>query len=164
MAIRLNGKLSFENPKFSSETKSTLSDYFIRNGDFFVSRGNTVDLVSMASVATVDNDDPPTIFPDLMIRVKFSEDIDVRYMAYVFNSFIGRMYFKYSTKGKNQTMVKVSPLELHEFVVPLPGFEEQQRIIEHIDNKVNSQLDLFREIESYRKRIDRIILSTFLDE
>lgn len=83
----------------------------------------------MASVASVETDTPSTIYPDLMIRIKFSKDVDVHYMAYIFNSFIGRLYFKYSTKGKNQTMVKISPYELSEFLVPLPDIEKQKEIV-----------------------------------
>ena len=161
-AINFNGILSFDNPKFSSDTKTNISEYFVKDGDFFVSRGNTKDLVSMASVASVQNDTPPTVYPDLMIRVKFSKDVDVNYMAYIFNSFIGRLYFKYSTKGKNQTMVKVSPYELSEFLVPLPNIQKQHEIVKIIDREVEAQQLLRKEMDKYRRQIDELITNTFL--
>lgn len=160
-AINSNGTLSFDNPKFSSEKKSNLPEFFIKNGDFFVSRGNTVDLVSMASVASVETDTPSTIYPDLMIRIKFSKDVDVHYMAYIFNSFIGRLYFKYSTKGKNQTMVKVSPYELSEFLVPLPDIEKQKEIVKKINKEVETQQTLRKEMNQYRAQIDKLVTKSF---
>lgn len=160
-AINSNGALSLDKPKFSSEKKSNLTEYFIKDGDFFVSRGNTVDLVSMASVANIEADTPNTIYPDLMIRVKFSDDVDVHYMAYIFNSFIGRLYFKYSTKGKNQTMVKVSPYELSEFLVPLPDINKQREIVRRIDKEVDAQQLLRKEMDKYRAQIDKIVTKTF---
>lgn len=160
-AINSNGVLSLDNPKFSSEKKSNLTEYFIKDGEFFVSRGNTVDLVSMASVAKIEDDMPPSVYPDLMIRVKFSDDVDVHYMAYIFNSFIGRLYFKYSTKGKNQTMVKVSPYELSEFLVPLPDIKKQREIVKRIDKEVDVQQLLRKEMDKYREQIDKIVTKTF---
>ncbi len=160
-AISTNGILSFDNPKFSSEYKKDFTNYCIHDGDFFVSRGNTVALVSLAAVAHIlDEKTPDTVYPDLMIKVEFDDDIDKQYMAYVFNSFIGRYYFKYSTKGKNQTMVKVSPQELNDFIVPLPDIHTQKRIVDEIQSEIKSQDDIKAEIAVLRKQIDDIIINT----
>lgn len=160
-AISTDGILSFNNPKFSSSYKKDFSTYCISDGDFFVSRGNTVALVAMASVAHFNADEmPDTVYPDLMIKVEFDEVVDKQYMAYVFNSFIGRYYFKYSTKGKNQTMVKVSPRELNHFIVPLPDVSIQQRIVGEIQAEIKKQDDIKAEIESLRNQIDDIIIKT----
>lgn len=157
-AINADTNLSFDNPKFSSVKRNNLDEYQIKDGDFFISRGNTVDLVSLASVAKVTGETPYTIFPDLMIRVKFSDTIDVNYLAYIFNSFIGRFYFKYATKGKNQTMVKVTPKELGEFIFPCPGKKEQQRIVREIREEIAKQGRMKEEILKLRQQIDEIIL------
>lgn len=160
-AISTNGTLSFDNPKFSSEYKKDFFKYCVHDGDFFVSRGNTVDLVAMAAVAHITEEETPhTVYPDLMIKVEFDGEIDKQYMAYVFNSFIGRYYFKYSTKGKNQTMVKVSPQELSDFIVPLPDIHTQQRIVEEIQAEIKNQDDIKAEIADLRSQIDDIIIRT----
>ena len=159
-SITKSGKISFENVKYSDADNNNFDDYIVKNGDFFVSRGNTTDLVALASIAEVDEDDPVTIFPDLMIRLTLSDQINKRYLAYVINSFIGRLYFKYVTKGKNQTMVKVSPKELREFMLPVPSLEIQREIVEKIDEELEKQQKIEEQISDLRAQIDCIIEET----
>lgn len=159
-AIKPNGVVSFDNVKYSDAQKNNIESYFVNNGDFFVSRGNTTELVALASIAYLAEGDPTTIFPDLMIRVVFSNEINKVYMAYIFNSFIGRLYFKYVTKGKNQTMVKVSPRELQDFYVPIPDIDKQDLIVSKIEEMIESQTEIKRRIARLRSDIDTIIEKT----
>ena len=92
-----------------------------------------------------------------MIRIDFDDRVHKEYMAYVFNSIIGRLYFKCVTKGKNQTMVKVSPQELNDFYVPLPDYNEQQRIVENIQSEIAKQNEIKTQIAELRDQIDSII-------
>ena len=135
-----SGELCLSSTKATEVFRSDISTFFIKKGDFFVSRGNTIDLVALASFV---NDEPieDIIFPDLYIRVIFDEDfINKEYLALLFNSFIGRLYFKYVSKGKNQTMVKISSDELHNFYCPLPNPKEQLKIVSK--NILNQNLSL----------------------
>lgn len=158
-AILDNTNLSFDNPKFSSQYKTNFNEFLVRNGDFFVSRANTVDLVALAAIADFDEKEiVDTIYPDLMIRIEFDESVNKKYMAYLFNSFIGRSYFKYSTKGKNQTMVKVSADEINGFVVPLPNLSKQKRIVDAIQQEIDKQEKIKEEIAKLRNKIDDIIM------
>lgn len=156
-AIRADTKLAFCNFKYTNEEKNNINNYFVKEGDFFVSRGNTTDLVALASIADANVIDRDAIFPDLMIRVEFNKEINKQYMAYIFNSFIGRLYFKYVTKGKNQTMVKVSEKELKEFYVPIPVLAEQQRIVDKIQTEIDKQNEIQNRIAKLRRDIDQII-------
>ena len=156
-SVKKDGIVSFNNVKYSDEAKENLESFIVNDNDFFVTRGNTTDLVALAAVAYVKEDEPITIFPDLLIRVEFTEDICKEYLAFIFNSFIGRLYFKYSTKGKNQTMVKVSPQELSDFYVPIPSFDEQQRIVDIIHTEIAKQDAIKAEIADLRAQIDKII-------
>lgn len=138
-AIARDGVIRFNNVKYSSEDNEKIAQYYVKDGDFYVSRGNTTELVAMAAIAHVKVDTPTTIFPDLMIRVRFSEEIISEYLALVFNSSIGRYYFKYSAKGKNQTMVKVSKQELCDFYIPIPEIEVQEKIVKAIHGELEKQ-------------------------
>lgn len=161
-AINKSGILSLENPKFSSEYKRDFEKYIISDGDFFVSRGNTTDLVSLASIAFIDEETPTTIYPDLMIKITFDSAIIKMYMAYIINSFIGRFYFKYATKGKNQTMVKVSPRELSDFIAPIPDISIQEKIVFDIQNEIKKQDNIKNQIAELRNQIDNIIMKTII--
>lgn len=152
-----DGKLKIEPSKFTEATKNNIDDFFIKQGDFFVSRGNTVDLVALACIVEEDIMED-IIYPDLYIKVVLDESsIDKQYLALVFNSFIGRLYFKYVAKGKNQTMVKISSTELHSFRLPLPNKEQQTAIVEKIKAQIDAQNLIDQQIEQKQQEINQII-------
>ena len=157
-SISKTGNIVFDEVKFSDESRSDIENYFAKENDFFVSRGNTVDLVALASVVKNISEDIDYIFPDLFIKVEVDESIiNKEYLAFVFNSIIGRSYFKYSAKGKNQTMVKVSGEELNNFYLPIPKIDIQQKIAGEIKVELEKQEDIINKIEIERKKIDKII-------
>ncbi|MEM1337535.1 MAG: restriction endonuclease subunit S [Bacteroidota bacterium] len=142
--------------KSTEQTRNNIEDFFIKKGDFFVSRGNTVDLVALASIVEEEIDDE-IIYPDLYIKIEFDESkVHKEYLAFLFNSFIGRLYFKYVAKGKNQTMVKVSSAELLNFRVPIPGKEQQVEIVEAIKTQLEEQKAIDKKIEEKQQVINKI--------
>ncbi|MBU1500314.1 restriction endonuclease subunit S, partial [Patescibacteria group bacterium] len=66
-------------------------------------------------------------------------------------------YFKYSAKGKNQTMVKISSDELNNFYLPVPSLKDQQKIVDEIKAELDKQEEMKQKIESERVKIDEII-------
>ncbi|MGE7929227.1 hypothetical protein [Lysinibacillus xylanilyticus] len=81
--------------KATTKSKNNIGEFFIQQGDFFVSRGNTVDLVGLGSVVETEITEE-IIYPDLYIRLRLDENvINKKYLALLFNSFFGRVYFKY---------------------------------------------------------------------
>ncbi len=154
--IQKNGIISLNTSKFTTKTKNNIENFYIKENDFFVSRGNTVELVALASVVT-DKVEENILYPDLYIRVDFNELVNKQYMAFLFNSFIGRIYFKHVAKGKNQTMVKVSAKELYDFYVPLPSLDIQEQIIKDMQVKIEAQQNINREIEEKQLEISALI-------
>lgn len=156
--ISKNAVIKYEDMKISDQTRLNIKSYFAKNGDLFVSRGNTVDLVALASVVEDIPDDKDIIFPDLFIRLDVDENkLDKKYLAYLFNSMIGRFYFKYSAKGKNQTMVKISSDELNNFFLPVPALNIQQKIVDEIKAELDKQEEMKQQIEQERDEIGEII-------
>ncbi len=153
----IDGVLKISPSKFTEVTKNNIDDYFIQQGDFFVSRGNTVDLVALASVVEEEISED-IIFPDLYIKIQLDETrIDKKYLALLFNSFFGRLYFKCASKGKNQTMVKISSSELYDFYLPIPDIEIQRQVVKKIQTQIDAQSHIDREIENNMAKINLII-------
>ncbi|WP_318484486.1 restriction endonuclease subunit S [Photobacterium leiognathi] len=151
-----NGSLKIAPTKSTLKTKKGIENFYIRTGNFFVSRGNTIDLVALASVIDeAVNDD--IIYPDLYIKVDFNEFVDKKYIALLFNSFFGRFYFKYASKGKNQTMVKISADELYNFYLPLPDIGTQTEIVEMISQEIEKCSEIDQEIFNKRRMIFELI-------
>jgi type I restriction enzyme S subunit len=155
--IQKDGKISLNASKFTTKTKNNIENFYIKQNDFFVSRGNTIELVALASVV-IDEVEEDILYPDLYIRVDFDKNfVNKEYMASLFNSFIGRIYFKHVAKGKNQTMVKVSSKELYDFYLPLPSLDIQEEIVKDIKNKIEEQDNIDKEIEKKQLEISRLI-------
>jgi len=149
--------LKNEPSKFTEETRNNIEDFYIKQGDFFVSRGNTVDLVALACI--VQNEViEDVLFPDLYIKIVFIEtELSKEYIAYLFNSFFGRLYFKYVAKGKNQTMVKISSGELINFRLPIPTKAKQTEIVDKIKTQIDAQNIIDNQIEEKQQQINEII-------
>ena len=156
--ISKSGVISYEDMKISDETRSNIGSYYAKNNDLFVSRGNTIDLVALASVVEDLPDDKDIIFPDLFIRLDVDEKkLDKKYLALLFNSTVGRYYFKYSAKGKNQTMVKISSDGLTSFLLPVPALDMQHRIVDEIQIELNKTEKLKADIKAERSKINTAI-------
>lgn len=152
-----SGRLIIEPSKATELTRNNIEDFFIKENDLFISRGNTVELVALASVVkqTITED---IIFPDLYIKVELDDSrLDKDYLCYLFNSFIGRLYFKYVAKGKNQSMVKVSSTELLNFRLPIPNIEEQHKLVKTIETDISKLTTIDEEILSKQEEIDKLI-------
>lgn len=159
--ISKHGVISYDDMKISDQTRANTETYFAQENDLFVSRGNTTDLVALASVVEDLPDEKNIIFPDLFIRIDVDEEkVSKKYLAYLFNSILGRYYFKYSAKGKNQTMVKVSSDEINGVFLPLPSLDIQQKIIDEIKIELDAQEKIKAEIAQERNKIDEIIENT----
>lgn len=157
-SISANSVVNYDDLKTSDKTRKDIGDYFAKEGDLFISRGNTDDLVALASVVENMPDDKNIIFPDLFIRIDVNEDeLSKKYLACLFNSVIGRLYFKYAAKGKNQTMVKVSSNELNNFYLPVPSLKDQEKIADEIKGELDKQEETKQKIDAERAKIDEII-------
>lgn len=157
-SISKDGYIKFDDLKFSNEEKSNIVEYYVQENDLFVSRGNTVNLVALASIVKNLPDDLYFIFPDLFIRIEVDTNhIHKEYLAHLFNSIIGRYYFKYAAKGKNQTMVKISSNELNNFYLPIPSLKVQQKIVDEIKEELDKQEIIKKKIGKERNRINEII-------
>ncbi|OLS02428.1 restriction endonuclease subunit S domain-containing protein [Tissierella creatinophila] len=55
-SVNIDTHLTFDNLKYCDEEKENMDDFFIKENDLFLTRGNTTDLVAMASIARNIND------------------------------------------------------------------------------------------------------------
>ena len=151
------GSLSFANPKYTNESRRNGGDFIVEEGDFFISRGNTADLVALASVAG-NMQDEDYIYPDLLIKLYVdTQKVDKDYLAFVFNSIFGRLYFKYAAKGKQSTMVKVSSEEVRRFLIPMVSLEKQKSLVTEIKRSLDGQHAIKTKIFQLRREIDLIV-------
>jgi len=105
----------------------------IDEGDVFVSRANTVELVGLAAVAE-EKPAARLIYPDLLIKLRADRSqVLPRYLAYALRSAGARRQIKARALGSSQTMVKISGARLREVSLPVPSLNKQAQIISRLD-------------------------------
>ena len=122
----------FDNTKYKyfisdTEIKNSLR---IKKGDILVQRSNSLEYVGVSCICPESLDN--YIYPDLMIKLRLMERINIEYIYYVLSSPFTRQYFKENATGTSDTMKKINQNILSNTIVALPPLIEQQRIVDRI--------------------------------
>lgn len=124
-----------------------LEKYQVRDGDVFVSRSNTQELVGLASVVTENVDD--CIYPDLLIKLTPNTEIILpRFLAYALRIPSARAQIRERASGTSQSMVKISGARLKDVEIPVPPLEAQVRLIERLDLVHDRASDLLMDLKA----------------
>jgi type I restriction enzyme S subunit len=105
--------------------------YWLSPDDVLFQRGNTREYVGMAAI--FDGPAKAFVIPDLMIRVRFSTSLELRFVHMMLVSPPLRSYFSSNATGASATMPKINQSVLLNAPVPLPPLAEQRRIVAKID-------------------------------
>ncbi len=121
--------------------------YKICEGDVFVSRSNTRELVGLASVATEAPE--RTIYPDLLIKLDPKQNlVRPRFLAYALRIPESRKQIKERAFGTSQSMVKISGKRIKEVEIPVPPLNIQDLLIDKFDDLHDLSSDLLTDLRS----------------
>jgi type I restriction enzyme S subunit len=107
------------------------SEMWLREGDLLFQRGNTRDYVGIA--ARYEGKSGQFLYPDLMIKVRVSQSVDLRFVHICSTSPHARNYFGKNATGAQATMPKINHEILVNLPIPLPPLAEQHRIVAKVD-------------------------------
>jgi type I restriction enzyme S subunit len=107
------------------------SEYWLQPGDLLFQRGNTREYVGIA--APYYGDPGQLIYPDLMIKVRLSQEVRLPFVHLCTRAPEGRAYMSARASGAQKTMPKINQRILCRFPVPLPPLAEQDRIVAKVD-------------------------------
>jgi restriction endonuclease S subunit len=112
--------------KFTSAPTDARRNYWIKNGDFLITRSNTPDLVGHVAIASDIH--KPTIYPDLIMRMSPAPDRMLsEFLYYQMRSQALRKEITGRAHGANPTMKKIS------------NMNEAETRAEHIDPALRSR-------------------------
>jgi type I restriction enzyme S subunit len=107
------------------------SEFWLKKGDLLFQRGNAREYVGMA--AYYDGKDGEFLYPDLMMKLRLSKEVSLRYVHICCVSLYARRYFSTHASGTSESMPKINQATLTELPIPLPPLAEQHRIVAKVD-------------------------------
>ena len=107
------------------------SDLWLEPGDVLIQRGNSPEYVGIA--ALFPGPFKTFVYPDLMMKVRFSEEISTPYGVLVLQSPTARAYMLDRASGTSSSMPKINQGTLRSVPVALPPEVEQRRIVARVD-------------------------------
>ena len=151
------GRIDLAERKYTSATRHDIEKFYVQEGNFFYSRGNTPELVALAGI--VGPVEEQVVFPDLLTRVVFDHDkILPDFAVILFNSTYGRAYFGRVPQGASPSMVKVSQEYMGEFRVPfMEDIQKQQSLVAAIEQKLNALTAVDQLREDAQAQIERVL-------
>jgi type I restriction enzyme S subunit len=149
---------------FESNIKPTTADpekignLWIEVGDIFVQRSNAPDLVGTSCMYR--GVPGLAIFPDLLIRIRVTQQVLGDYVEAVLKSARVRNFFRTKSKGIAGSMPKISQDVISNATIPLPPMREQVRIVETLAALESQTASLTTSVHSNLVRCTRLRQST----
>ena len=116
--------------KYVDVSPQAVQQFFLKNGDLLLQRGNSLEYVGIAAI--YDGPDDAYIYPDLMMRLQLSECVKTEFIHTMLVSADGRGYFQRNATGTQGTMPKVNQATVAGAPIPLPPIAEQSRIVTRV--------------------------------
>jgi len=118
--------------KFTSASTDSRRNYWVKNGDFLITRSNTPELVGHVAIATGINE--PTIYPDLIMRMNPAPDRMVtEFLYYQMRSPSLRKEITGRAQGANPTMKKISNGAVQTLPIAVPSIPTQRAIVKTLN-------------------------------
>lgn len=131
LSATTTGRFKAEHTKFVPVEIPHDSHLWLVDGDILVQRGNTLEYVGVPAIYRGASN--RFIYPDLMMKLRVSSEIDTSFIHYVMSSEPCRNFLRSHASGTSGTMPKISQATLKSLPIPLPPLAEQKRIVTKID-------------------------------
>ncbi len=141
-----------EKIKFTSASTSASRKYWVKNGDFLITRSNTPELVGHVAIAS--GIEQPTIYPDLIMRMTPKPDrITTEFLYFQMRTPALRKEIMGRAQGANPTMKKISNGAVKTLPIVVPPIGIQHAIVEMLNDLTTETQNL----ESlYQRKLDAL--------
>jgi type I restriction enzyme S subunit len=156
------GSVDTREKKTGAWNEADAKPFLVAKGDFLVARGNgSLSLVGRGGL--VETDPGPVAYPDTMIRVRANVNIySPRYLRLVWDSQIVRSQIERAART-TAGIYKINQATLRSVVIPMPPFQEQERIVAEAErclSALNTTEKMIAENFVRADRLRRAVLSS----
>lgn len=144
--VHFNG-IDYSDLKSMYYSPSEKGTYQVQKGDMLVVEGGA----GAAGAAIVDKDIECTYIQNSIMIVRPKRNFDIRYARYVLFSIVSRGYVDYICN--KATIPHFTKDKLSGTLIPMPSFDEQRAIAEHLDTKCG---EIDKLIETKQQKIETL--------
>jgi type I restriction enzyme, S subunit len=129
-----SGRFDATHFKFLDEDVPEDSELWLRDGDILIQRGNTIDYVGVAAIYRGPS--RTFIYPDLMMRVRITPEVDLEFVQIAINGPAARRFITSRASGTSSSMPKINQSTVIAIPIPVPPLPEQRRIVQRLKHLV----------------------------
>lgn len=111
------------------------SKFWLKAGDVLIQRGNTIEYVGTA--AAFPGPDDQYIYPDLMMRVRFTHEMLADWAVAWINFEYAKRHFRSLATGTAGNMPKINGTTLKSLAVPVPPLAEIGELLRRLDDNLS---------------------------
>lgn len=126
------------------------SKFWLKAGDVLIQRGNTIEYVGTA--ATFPGPDDQYIYPDLMMRVRFTHESLAKWTVAWINFEYAKRHFRSLATGTAGNMPKINGTTLKSLAVPIPPLEEIHELLHRLNDNLSKVTPIVAWCETELKR------------
>jgi type I restriction enzyme S subunit len=142
------------------ETIDSKSKHWLQVGDILIQRANSIEY--LGATAYFDGPSSKYIYPDLMMRIRTSDEVLGKWLWKYCNSMSCREYFRSKATGTAGNMPKINGKVLKETPVPIGPYHEIEqsiKLLHTLDKKRDSIADFVNKSLSEISFLDQSILA-----
>jgi type I restriction enzyme S subunit len=136
--------------KLTTADPRCVRDLWLEPGDLLIERSNTPELVGTAALFRGQRE--WAIFPDLLIRIRVSEDVLPEFLELVLKAEQARRYFRQAAQGIAGSMPKIDQGTVERLPVPLPSLDEQSSLVAKVERQLSLVTAMSAEVEVALRR------------
>lgn len=131
LSATTSGKFDASKTKFIDEIIPADSHLWLDKGDILIQRGNSSEYVGVSAI--YNGKRGIFIYPDLMIKIRVTEDAVPEYIHLTLLAPATRAYFLKNASGTSGSMPKINQAVVKNTPISLPSLSEQKHIVAKVD-------------------------------
>jgi type I restriction enzyme, S subunit len=131
LSATTSGSFDASKTKFIDESIPADSQLWLDKGDILIQRGNSSEYVGVSAI--YNGKRGVFIYPDLMMKIRVTEESIPEYIHIALLAPTTRAYFLQNATGTSGSMPKINQAVVKNTPIPLPSLAEQKRIVAKVD-------------------------------